>query len=79
MEQTLRNGYIMHDRMLNESVKEVAYLVVKNTSSRIRQTGLPTGQILASTLPTWTSWPLRVSIASHKMGKIMFTFWGACD
>lgn len=40
----------MNECMLNDSVKEAANLVVKNTSSRTRQTGYPTGQILAPSL-----------------------------
>lgn len=40
----------MHECMLNDSVKEAANLVVKNTSSRTRHTGCPTGQILAPSL-----------------------------
>lgn len=57
----------MNERMLNESVKEAANLVFKNTSSRTRQTGYPTGQILAPSLTNLdklTSQSLRVSIAS---------------
>lgn len=57
----------MNECMLNESVKEAANLVFKNTSPRTRQTGYPTGQILAPSLTNLdklTSQSLRVSIAS---------------
>lgn len=40
----------MTECMLNESVNEASSLVVKNTSSRTRQTGCPTAQILAPSL-----------------------------
>ena len=68
----------MHECMLNESVKEAASLVVKNTSSRTRHTGCPSGEILAPSLTSLDKLTLRVSIASYKMGQIRF-FRGACE